>query len=873
MDVSRYDFGCQKALHHGLQYAKSMGTSTLEVEQVALALIKAGFLLSQNIDAEGLRKHLEAHLAARPRVFGVARIQFGSRLDVALDMAEAKAGSGRVSESLLWEMLCRQSTVIQLFLGRGAEAHSVSFQGGAIKTQDFMNMKGFKAAGDGVVNSVQEPSQTEKAPNQTDQFLRQYTLDLTARAQRGELDPVIGRDDEVRRVLEVLGRKKKNNPLLLGEPGVGKSAIAEALALRIAGGAVPESMLGKRVLSLDLGSLLAGARYRGEFEDRLRKLLGALTELNGKIILFIDEIHMIIGAGNQEGGADAANLMKPALARGELQCLGATTLDEYRKHIERDAALERRFQPIQVFEPTRQEALLILHGLKGSYEVHHSVQIEDAALISAVDMSIRYLPTRKLPDKAIDLIDEAASKLRLAVETVPGNLSEMRAEIEKIEIERKGLVTVGRFSTLELEERLRKLKSEYEVIDRVWHDHQERLAKLKDLEKRRQEAQGLFEAAKLQGDFTFAARVQYDEIPRVEKEIGACKELLEKAEQKYDFLRQVVGSADVAAVISAWTGIPVGRLLESEVKRLLQMEKRLGSRVFGQEQALARVSKAVRRSRAGLSDPQRPIGIFMFLGPTGVGKTETARALAEELFDDQSKLIRIDMSEYMEAHSVARLTGAPPGYVGYEEGSGLIDLIRHKPYSVVLFDEVEKAHPRVLDILLALLEDGRLTDGRGRIGDFRHALIILTSNIPLGAEEDSVAASDRDVREALSSHMRPELVNRIAEIVVFKPLGSRHLMALLERLVAGLNDRLAERKFRVCIGLQLAIDLIVTVEGGSFGGRALRRLFEEQIINAVAERIMVCPALAVGAWVLDRDGDGSFVWRFEHRASYYLTAS
>ena len=873
MDVSRYEFGCQKALHQGLQYAKSMGSPVLEVEPVALALLRGDFSPDKSINREALKKHLENHLALRPRVFGGGRIQFGPRLDAALDMAEAAAGDGRVSEKILWDSLCKQSTVIQLFIVRGVEQRGSPPQDEQEKKGSFAEFSEQKSRSKEKVVSKdqsQRSSHDEKEADAHDKFLKQYSIDITARAQRGELDPVIGRDHEVRRVLEILGRKKKNNPILLGEPGVGKSAIAEALAQRIVSGHVPESMADKRVLSLDLGALLAGAKYRGEFEDRFRKLLAALYDLKGRIILFVDEIHMIIGAGNQEGGADAANLMKPALARGEIQCLGATTLDEYRRHIERDAALERRFQPIQVGEPSRDQAIEILRGLKASYEVHHAVQIEDQALVAAVDLSIRYLPSRKLPDKAIDLVDEAASRLRLSVETVPGTLEEMRSEIDRIEIEKKALMASGRNLRTDVERRLAKVKTEYELINRVWHEHQKNLDHLKRLEKERQEAQALFETAKLQSDFEFAARIQYEEIPRLVKGIADYKSRLARHQQSYAFLRQVVSASDVADVVSVWTGVPAGRLLEAEAEKLMGMETRLASRVFGQETALARVARAVRRSRAGLSDPTRPIGVFMFLGPTGVGKTETARALADELFDDETKLIRIDMSEYMEMHSVARLIGAPPGYVGYEEGAGIVELIRRSPYSVVLFDEIEKAHPRVLDILLALLEDGRLTDGHGRTADFRHALIILTSNIDLKIDVEPSHASDLQVRTALATKLRPELVNRISEIVLYRPLGRKHLHLLLSRLLSSLNDRLAERQFRIVLGDRVRFLLVASVEGSPFGGRALRRIFEEQVVDAVAERIMVSTVLSQGAWMLDLDDLGVLVWRHEFRQGYYL---
>lgn len=869
MDVSRYDFGCQKALHQGLQYAKSLGATVLEVESVALALLRGDFSPGKTVDRDGLRKHLERHLALRPRVFGAGRIQFGARLDAALDMAEAAAGRDLVNEKILWESLCKQSTVIQLYLGRGDFFEETKIPGDSVKKQIFDD---FKSKKEGVKDppSVKGDAGREKTSEHYDHFLKKYTLDLTARAQRGELDPVVGREVEVRRVLEILGRKKKNNPILLGDPGVGKSAIAEALALRIVSGNVPESMNNKRVLSLDLGAILAGAKYRGEFEDRFRKLLAALHDLKGEIVLFIDEIHMIIGAGNQEGGADVANLMKPALARGEVQCLGATTIDEYRRHIERDAALERRFQPINVGEPNRDQAIEILRGLRASYEVHHGVQIEDSALIAAVDLSVRYLPARKLPDKAIDLIDEAASRLRLSVETVPSTLEEMRSEIDRIEIEQRALIANGLNLKSDVEHRLRKIKAEYAMVDRVWHEHQNNLDRLRQLEIKRQEAESLFETAKSQGDFTFAARIQYDEIPRIGKGILVCKEILSEQQKTYSFLRQVVTSTDIAEVVSVWTGIPAGRLLEGEAKKLLGIEGRLASRVFGQEEALERIARAVRRSRAGLNDPARPIGVFLFLGPTGVGKTETARALARELFDDDSKLIRIDMSEYMEIHSVARLVGAPPGYVGYDDSSGITELIRRSPYSVVLFDEIEKAHPRVLDVLLALLEDGRLTDGHGRTADFRHALIILTSNINLDIEFDPSSASDGVLRSALAQKIRPELVNRISDVVVYRSLGRRHLDMLVSRLLDELNRRLSERQLRITLADRLRRSLVSSVEDSPFGGRALRRIFEDRIVDEIADRVLMAGNLCQGAWRLDVDDEGAIKWSPECRQGYYL---
>jgi ATP-dependent Clp protease ATP-binding subunit ClpB len=874
MDVARYDFACQKALHQGLQYARSLGHQLLECEHVALAMLRADAVHLPGRSGDRLKRHLEHHLSRAPRIYGTIKIEFGQRLDAALDMSEKEVGKELVTATVLWKTVCKQSTVIQTFIAKAEqdEATAAGFKAG-LKTGTMKQAAGAEgqASPPPPAEPAQEKTSTEPLPEKVDKNLRQYTIDLTAMAERGELDPVIGRDTEVRRVLEILGRKKKNNPLLIGEPGVGKSAVAEAIALRIAENHVPESMRGKRVLSLDLGAMLAGAKYRGEFEDRMKNVLKAVEALKGQIILFIDEIHMLVGAGNQEGGADAANLLKPALARGELQCLGATTLDEYRKYIEKDPALERRFQPLLVEEPNKATALAILRGLKARYEIHHGVQIDDDALIAAVDLSVRYLSQRKLPDKAIDLIDEAASRLRLQIDSVPSILDELRAHIDRIEIERKAIGAGGNQTTMQaLDVRLDKVKKEYAGIETIWRRHQDLLQKMKTAEKRRQEALTMYENAKTQADFDFAARLQYDEIPKLDLELAAIIDELGTLQDAHSFLRQVVGAQEVAEVVAAWARVPVGRLLEDDSKKLLEMDRRLERRVYGQTNAIKKISRAVKRARVGVNDPRRPLGVFLFLGPTGVGKTETAKALAAELFNDDTRMIRIDMSEYMEPHSVARMIGAPPGYVGFGEGGELTEAMRHHPYSVVLFDEIEKAHPRVLDLMLQVFDDGRLTDSKGRTVDFRNALIIMTSNLGLDRIPDPETASDQVVRDALAHLLRPELVNRIDECVVFNRLGRRHIESLLARLLEELNGRLQDRQFRVVVGKRLGERLMVAGSSLQFGGRAMRRAFETMVVDAVSDRLLSYPERAIGVWRLDLDEDGLYVWAEDYQPQLYL---
>lgn len=877
MDVSKYDFAAQKIFHQGLRLAKSLGHENLEVEHIATLLLRENDGIVPPDVRQALQTQLHLYLKRQPKIYGLAKIGFGLRLDAALDDAEAASRSELINPSALWPALVKQSTVLRTHLGSFSEAP------GAVRasmpsnpksepasfSQNFDDdplSKTDKTQGENAkekAKSKEDKSKSDPKGVKVDDALSKYTVDVTAQAERGDLDPVVGRDAEVRRVLEIVGRKKKNNPILIGEPGVGKSAIIEALALRLVSGQVPETMKGKRILTLDLGGLLAGAKFRGEFEDRLKNLLKSLEKLKGQVILFIDEIHMIVGAGNQEGGADAANLLKPALARGEIHCVGATTLDEYQRHIEKDPALERRFQPIIIEEPSKLASVAILRGIKSRYEVHHGVQVDDEALVSAVDFSVRYLPARKLPDKAIDLLDEACSRLKLEISSMPTALDALRSQIEGLEIERKAITpnAKSKNAITTIDVKLEKVRDEYDKMNAVWREHHTCLDQLTALEAKRQELADLFESTKTRGDYDFAARLQYFEIPKLDEDLKALKLQMVELQTKHHFLRLVVGRREIAEVVSVWTGIPVDKMLTTDAKRLMAMEDRLADRVFGQIEALKSVSKAVRRARAGVSESGRPIGVFLFLGPTGVGKTETAKALAEELFDDEAKMVRIDMSEYMQEHTVSRLVGSPPGYVGYGEGGELTEAVRRRPYSVVLFDEIEKAHPRILDILLQTFDDGRLTDSKGRLVDFTNTLLVMTSNLKLNpiVSFDQMDR-ERGVRGALAELLRPEFVNRIDEIVEFSPLGVSHLERLVDKQLAQLNGRVTDKGVHIYLGLSMRKALIDSARDGQFGGRALKRAFQVLVTDSVGERIIEQGESFAGAWVIDTDEYGHIVW-------------
>jgi ATP-dependent Clp protease ATP-binding subunit ClpB len=844
MDINRLTEKAQEALRTAQNEATRLGNQQVDVEHLLLALLDQegglarSILEKAGIDIEVVRRRVEEELARLPKVSsstgGTGEVYITSRLNRLLVQAEDEA------RKLKDEYISVEHLLLAMVDDQSGAAGRILHQAGLTRDRLMQALRQVRGS----------QRVTSQNPEATYEALERYGRDLTKLAAQGKLDPVIGRDEEIRRVIEVLSRRTKNNPVLIGEPGVGKTAIAEGLALRIVRGDVPESLKDRKIVALDMGALIAGAKYRGEFEERLKAVLKEVQEAEGQIILFIDELHLVVGAGKAEGAVDAGNLLKPMLARGELHCIGATTLDEYRKYIEKDAALERRFQPVFVNEPSVEDTISILRGLRERYEVHHGVRIKDSALVAAAVLSHRYITDRYLPDKAIDLVDEAAARLRVQIESVPVDLDEVQRRVMQLEIEREALKKetdrASKERLAKLEKELADLKARADALRAQWQVERQAVERLRKLREEIERTRTEIEQAERVYDLNRAAELRYGKLQELERRLQAEEELLAKKQGGLRLIKEEVDEEDIAEVVSRWTGIPVSRLMQGEVEKLLHLAEHLHKRVIGQNEAVDAVADAVIRARSGLKDPNRPIGSFIFLGPTGVGKTELARALAEFMFDSEQAMIRIDMSEYMEKHAVARLIGAPPGYVGYEEGGQLTEAVRRRPYSVILFDEIEKAHHDVFNILLQILDDGRLTDSQGRVVDFKNTIIIMTSNIGSQLILEFSGRTDSDAYERMKEavlvelrrHFRPEFLNRVDETVVFHALTEEDLKEILEIQLGRLRSRLAERQINIEVTSVAEKHLVRMGYDPVYGARPLRRVIQKELETPIGRLLL-----------------------------------